>query len=80
MRRVKTYSPRKNGQSIVVRETKGAHPCTGREDNTFVSQFLEVIEEIFDVNNYGVLGEKIRELPLFLGGRSNTSKEGVKLQ
>ena len=41
-----------------------ARSCTGRQDSAFVGQFLEVLEDIFDVNNYVVLGERIMELCL----------------
>ena len=42
-----------------------AHSCSGRQDNAFVSRFVEVLEDIFGVNNYVALGERIRELCLF---------------
>ena len=64
MRIVGTYSPKKNLQSTVVSETRVARSCTGKQDDVFVSRFLEVLEDIFNVDNYMVLGEKIRELCL----------------
>ena len=62
LRIVEIYSHRRNGQSTVVREITVDCSCTGREDNAFVSRFLEVLEEVFDVNNYVVLSDKVREL------------------
>ena len=49
---------------IAVSETRVARSCIGRQDNVFVSRFLEVLEDIFDVNNHTELGKEIRELCL----------------
>ena len=59
---VETYSPRKILQATLVTETRVAHSCTGKQDNSTVSQFLGVLKYIFNGNDYMVLGGKVREL------------------
>ena len=58
LRIVEDYSPTKILQLTLVTETKVARSYTGKQDNSTISQFLGVLDDIFNVNDYMVLVER----------------------